>query len=66
MIVGTDQGELLYFNENNEFRTLLPHSPLNGFSIECLTKFSNGFLAGGPDFTIYIFRKHEGEIRSPY
>lgn len=66
MIVGTDQGELLYFNENCEFRTLLPTSPFDGFSVECLVKYSNGFLVGGPDFTILIYRKHEGDLKNPY
>lgn len=66
MVVGTDQGELLYFNENNEFRALLPTSPFSGFAVECLTKYSNGFLVGGPDFTILIYRKHEGDLRNPY
>jgi hypothetical protein len=66
MIVGTDQGELLYFNENCEFKNLLPSSPFEGFSCECIVKYSGGFLVGGPDFTVLIYRKHEGDLKNPY
>lgn len=66
MIVGTDQGELLYFNENCEFKVLLPTSPFEGFSCECIVKYANGFLLGGPDFTILIYRKQEGDPKNIY
>ncbi|CAD8184061.1 unnamed protein product [Paramecium octaurelia] len=72
MVVGTDRGEVLYFNENCEFKLVL--SPLQnsnqqsieGFPIECIVKYSNGFIVGGSDCMIYIYRKHEGDLKNPY
>lgn len=29
-------------------------------------KYSGGFLVGGPDFTVLIYRKHEGDLKNPY
>lgn len=66
MVVGTDQGEILYFTENCEFKLVLPTSPNDGFAIECISKYTNGFIVGGADFTVYIYRKHEGDLKNPY
>ena len=67
MIIGTDQGELLLFNQQCEFKMILPQSPRNeAFSIECLIPYSKGFLVGGQDCTVLIYEKHDGELRNPY
>ena len=28
--------------------------------------YSKGFILGGQECTLYIFEKHEGDIKSPY
>ena len=69
MVVGTDNGEILYFTENCEFKLILPTSPssdVQGYAIESIIKYSNGFIIGGSESTIYIYKKHEGDLKNPY
>lgn len=66
MIVGTDQGELLLFNNSWEFRTVLTSSPFDGFPIETIIACKRGFLIGGQNCTIYQYEKHEGDLKMPY
>lgn len=66
MVIGTDQGELLLFNNNWEYRTVLNSSPFDGFPIESILAYKKGFLIGGPNCTIYQYEKHEGDLKMPY
>lgn len=45
-VAGTSAGELLLFHET-DLLTVLPSSPADGKSINCLISFSRGFLAAG-------------------
>lgn len=45
-VAGTSAGELLLFHET-DLLTVLPSSPADGKSIDCLISFSRGFLAAG-------------------
>ncbi|EGR31777.1 WD repeat protein [Ichthyophthirius multifiliis] len=67
MLVGTDSGEILLFNSQFEFKLILSQSPINeGFSIECITQFSEGFLVGSNNSNILIFVKSDIDIKNPY
>ena len=66
MIIGTDQGELLLFNNNWEYRMVLSSSPFDGFPIETILAYKRGFVVGGPNCTIYQYEKHDGDLKMPY
>jgi hypothetical protein len=66
MIIGTDQGELLLVNQNLEFKMVIPTSPFDGFSIECIIPTQKGFMIGGPDCVVYIYEKLENDPKTAY
>lgn len=70
LMVGNDRGDLLQVNGQNvsnyEFRRVLGRSPGEGFPIEVMIPYSKGFIVGGPDATVIIYDKHEGDINNPY
>ena len=66
LIIGTDQGELLLFNNNWEYKSVLNSSPYDGFPIEVMLPYSRGFLVAGVNATIYQYEKHEGDLKIPY
>ncbi|EGR31811.1 WD repeat protein [Ichthyophthirius multifiliis] len=67
MIIGTDQGELLFFQSSFEFKTILPTSPKNEqMSIECIQTYSKGFIVAGSDCTILMYEKCDNDLKNPY
>ena len=65
MIVGTDQGELLLFNNNCEFKQVLNTSPFDGLSIDSIIPLNRGFLVAGGHCTVFQYDKHE-DLKNPY
>jgi cilia- and flagella-associated protein 57 len=62
ILVGTDNGEILVF-ENAEFRGALESSPSqDGKSIDSIAAFSKGFVCGCDDGILYIFERDEKKI----
>jgi len=66
LLVGTDQGEILLFNSNCEFKMVVSTSPFESFPITCFVQYSKGFLVGGANCTCFIFERHEGDAKNPY
>ena len=66
LIIGTDQGELLLFNTNWEYKNVINSSPYDGFPIEVMMSYSRGFLVCGVNGVIYQYEKHEGDPKIPY
>lgn len=58
VVVGTDTGDLLLF-EHFELRTVLPTSPADGNSIDCIVPFSKGFVCGCEDGIVRVFEPSE-------
>lgn len=57
-VVGTSAGELLLFHET-DLLCVLPSSPSDGNSINCLLDFSRGFLAAGGMGTLRMYEPTE-------
>eukprot|EP00698_Gefionella_okellyi_P006107 TRINITY_DN15567_c0_g1_i1.p1 TRINITY_DN15567_c0_g1~~TRINITY_DN15567_c0_g1_i1.p1 ORF type:complete len:1180 (-),score=311.31 TRINITY_DN15567_c0_g1_i1:65-3577(-) len=64
LIVGTDNGDLLLF-ENNEFKMALPQSPADGNSIESFAGYSRGFVCAGDNGIVHLFEKTD-DAREAY
>ena len=65
-VIGTDNGEILFFNPNCDFKYILSTSPGDGFPINTILPFSKGFLVGGSSSLVYIFEKKEAESKNLY
>lgn len=64
LIIGTDNGELLYFAINGEFKAILASSPGENYTIQTIIALPNsnkGFVIGGSDGLIYIYQKAESK-----
>lgn len=64
LIIGTDNGDLLYFAINGEFKAILASSPGENFVVETLLYLPNttkSFIAGGSDGLIYLYEKAESK-----
>jgi WD40 repeat protein len=60
VLVGTDTGDILLY-ENAEFLGALESSPSDGKSIDCVTPFSRGFVAGSDEGVLYVFECDDRE-----
>ncbi len=56
VIVATDTGDLLMF-DFGELKLVLPMSPSDGNSIDCIIAYSKGFVCGGDLGVLSIFEK---------
>eukprot|EP00742_Colponemidia_sp_Colp-10_P003011 GILJ01003213.1.p1 GENE.GILJ01003213.1~~GILJ01003213.1.p1 ORF type:complete len:1307 (+),score=279.75 GILJ01003213.1:41-3922(+) len=59
LIVGTDSGDLLLFDNGGEFRMVLQSSPSDGSAIDSLVSYSKGFLCGGDDGVLHLYERSE-------
>jgi len=67
LILATDKGELIYVvTHNMEVKYVLPTSPFDEMTIECIIPFSKGFIVGGNKATIYVYEKHEVDKKHQY
>ena len=66
LIVGTENGEILFFTVNCEFKAIIASSPGEGSSIETLLYLPNNksFLAGCKDGQLILYEK--GDLKSIY
>ncbi len=60
VLVGTDSGELLLF-DNGDFHGVLPSSPANGKSIDSIAAYSKGFVCGCDEGVLHVFERDEKE-----
>lgn len=49
-----------------EVKYVLPTSPFDEMTIECIIPFSKGFIVGGNKATIYVYEKHEVDKKHQY
>ncbi|PHJ15181.1 wd g-beta repeat-containing protein, partial [Cystoisospora suis] len=61
LIVGTEGGELILFDNGGDFRGSLSCAPGSKRSVLCLVPTSKGFVCGGEEATIHIYEKVEDE-----
>ena len=67
LILATDKGELIYVIAHNmEMKYVLPTSPMEEITIECMIPYSKGFIVGGSNATIYVYEKHDVEKKNQY
>ena len=66
MIIGTEEGELLYVNNHYELKSRLPSSPFEDYQVRCIVAHSKGFIIGGSNCTFYIYDKNDRDHRQPY
>ncbi|CEM35943.1 unnamed protein product [Vitrella brassicaformis CCMP3155] len=59
LVVGTENGELLLFDNGGEFKMVLPCSPSEIRSALCMASYSKGFITGGEEGAIKIFEKSD-------
>eukprot|EP00744_Colponema_vietnamica_P001225 GILI01002055.1.p1 GENE.GILI01002055.1~~GILI01002055.1.p1 ORF type:complete len:1251 (-),score=376.19 GILI01002055.1:222-3974(-) len=59
LIVSTDTGDLLLFDNGGEFRMVLSSSPSNGKAIESLVSFSKGFICGCDDGVLHLYERSD-------
>ena len=65
LIVGTDQGELLLFNINCEYKMVLSTSPLDGLPIESIVVQNRGFFVASSSYTVHCYDRQE-DLKNPY
>lgn len=64
LVIGTDNGDLLYFAINGEFKSILYTSPGENYSIETLLYLPNNnksFLVGGSDGILALYEKSDSK-----
>lgn len=66
LMMGTNTGELMFFNLNCEYKQTLSSSPFEGRAIEVLLPCSKGFLVGTTNCTVYLYERNEGDPKKPY
>ena len=67
LVIGTEQGELMLFNNSFELKSILSCSLFDGLGIECLVPYSKGFLAGANNGVVYIFeKKNDMDPKNPF
>jgi hypothetical protein len=60
LIIATAIGELIVCDENADYLTQIKNSPARlfkaAFAIECIGIFNRGFVVGGQNATVYVYR----------
>mmetsp|Transcript_78194 Transcript_78194/g.211524 ORF Transcript_78194/g.211524 Transcript_78194/m.211524 type:complete len:1255 (-) Transcript_78194:77-3841(-) len=59
LVVCSESGEALLFDSGGELKGVLPCSPHEPRSLQCVAPFSKGFVAGGDNGIIRVFEKSE-------
>ena len=65
LVVGTDTGEIIIFDQNCDYKGVLSVGVEN-WRVECILPYRGGFLVSGELASIYIFERHPEDIRSQY
>lgn len=65
LVVGTDNGEILIFNQAMDYSGPLTCN-LENWSALCIIPYSNGFLVGGEEGKIAIFERNPDDARLHY
>lgn len=64
-LIGTDQGEIMLFESNGDYKMLLQESPGESFYIETMRTCGTGFIIAGDKGQIMIFDKTDKQ-QSPF
>ena len=59
LVVCTEAGDILLFDNNGEYKMVLPCSPADQKSCMCVAAFSKGFVIGGDNSMIRVFERSD-------
>jgi WD40 repeat protein len=65
LIVCTESGEALLFDNGGEYKMVLPHSPFEMGSLRCIAACNKGFVTGGDGGIIRIY-EHSDDVKEIY
>jgi WD40 repeat protein len=65
LVVCTESGDALLFDNGGEFKMVLPCSPQEMGSLRCIAPYSKGFVTGGDNGVIRVF-EHSDDVKEMY